>query len=246
MTKSVVVQSVEPANLAGGDVTASLGHEADASLRVRGLEGVDVVDEGRLGRDLEVSDDAVSLAAQVDQVRVWVVDGEHDPVGGVQLHHDDGVVQVSGGSQAVLSLTVLGETCREDEAVLQVDGLGSLAALVGDGLLLHITVPGVHSPDLPVLAGEEDLAAVPVPAGGEDEVGESEVQETLAGPDVPDADFVVAAGREKDVLGGGMPEDDADPPLVVDEVHHALRHGPGDAAVRNLPDLHCAVLRGGG
>ena len=194
MTKSIIVQSVESAHFAGGDITASLGHEADSSLRVRGLESVDVVDEGRLGRDLEVSDDTVSFAAQIDQVGVRVVDGEHDSVGGVELHHHDGVVQVSGGPQAVLPLTVLGEARREDEAVLQVDSLGSLAALVGHGLLLHVAVPGVHSPDLLVLAGEEDLAAVPVPAGGEDEVGEGEVQQTLASPDVPDADFVVAAG----------------------------------------------------
>ena len=153
---------------------------------------------------------------------------------------------VTWSSETVLSLTVLGEPGGEHQTILEVDCLGALGPLVCHSLLLHVAVPGVDSPDLLVLAGEEDLAAVPVPAGGEDEVGEGEVQETLAGPDVPDADLVVAAGREKDVLGGGMPEDDPDPPLVVDEVHHALRHGPRDAAIRNLPDLHCAVLRGGG
>merc|ERR1719510_1827529 len=104
---------------------------------------------------------------------------------------------MSGGSETVLPLTVLGEACREDEAVLQINSLGALTALVGHGLLLHVAVPGVNSPDLLVLAGEEDLAAVPVPAGGEDEVRQGEVQETLPGPDVPDADFVVAAGREE-------------------------------------------------
>ena len=92
LAKSVVVQSVEPANLAGGDITSSLGHEADPPLRVRRLEGVDVVDERRLWCDLEVSDDAVSFPAQIDQIGVRVVDGEHDPVGRVQLHHHDGVV----------------------------------------------------------------------------------------------------------------------------------------------------------
>ena len=153
---------------------------------------------------------------------------------------------MSGSPQTVLSLTVLGEACREDESVLQINSLGALAALVGHGLLLDIAVPGVDPPDLLVLAGEENLAAVPVPAGGEDEVRESEVQEALARPNVPDADFVVAASGEENVLGGGMPEHDPHPPLVVDEVHHALRHGPGDAAIRDLPHLHCAVLGGGG
>ena len=59
------------------------------------LESVDVVDEGRLGRDLEISDDGVSLATEIDEVGVGVVDGEHDAVAGVQLHHHDRVVQVT-------------------------------------------------------------------------------------------------------------------------------------------------------
>ena len=59
------------------------------------LESVDVVDKRRLGRDLEISDDGVSLAAEIDEVGVGVVDGEHDAVAGVKLHHHDRVVQVT-------------------------------------------------------------------------------------------------------------------------------------------------------
>ena len=103
-----------------------------------------------------------------------------------------------------------------------------------------------HPSDLLVLAGEDDLAAIPVEGGGQDELGQGEVDEALPGADVPHAHIVVAAAGEEDVLGGGVPEDDANSPLVVDEVHHALRHGPGDAAIRDLPYLHCAVLGGGG
>ena len=53
------------------------------------------MDKRRLGRDLEISDDGVSLAAEIDEVGVGVVDGEHDAVAGVQLHHHDRVVQVT-------------------------------------------------------------------------------------------------------------------------------------------------------
>ena len=58
-------------------------------------------------------------------------------------------------------------TCGEDEPILQVDGPGPLAALVGDCLLLHLATPRVHPSDLFVFAREENLAAVPVPAAAQ-------------------------------------------------------------------------------
>ena len=95
MAEPIVVQSVKASDLTSSYITTTFWHEPNSSLRVGGLEGVDIVDEGRLGRDLEVSDDGVSFAAEVHQVGVWVVDGEHDAVACVQLHHHDRVVQVS-------------------------------------------------------------------------------------------------------------------------------------------------------
>ena len=62
------------------------------------------------------------LSAQVDEVCVRVVHGEHDSVRRVQLNHHDRVVKVARRAQGVLSLAVLGEPRREDEAVLKVDG----------------------------------------------------------------------------------------------------------------------------
>ena len=91
----VLSSPVKPADLAGGDIAAPLGHKPNAPLRVLGLVRVDVVDEGRLGGDLKVSDDTVALAAQVDKVGVRVVDGKHHPIACVQLHHHDRVVQVT-------------------------------------------------------------------------------------------------------------------------------------------------------
>ena len=57
-----------------------------------------------------------------------------------------------------------------------------------------------HPSDLLVLAGEDDLAAIPVEGGGQDELGQGEVDEALPGADVPDDHVVVGAGREEDVL----------------------------------------------
>ena len=148
--------------------------------------------------------------------------------------------------QAVLALAVLGEAGGEHEPVLQIHGLGALGPLVRHGLLLHVAVARVHAADLLVFAGEQHLAAVPVPAGAQHQLRQPEGEEALAGAHVPDADVVVAAGGEEDVLRAGVPEHDADPALVEHEVHHALGHGAGHAAVGDLPHLHRAVLAGGG
>ena len=78
-----------------------------------------------------------------------------------------------------------------------------------------------HPSDLLVLAGEDDLAAIPVEGGGQDELGQGEVDEALASADVPHADVVVAAAGEEDVLGGGVPHHDAHSPLVEVQVHNA-------------------------
>ena len=76
-----------------------------------------------------------TLTTQVHQVGVGIVYGEHDAIAGVKLHHRDGVLHVPRGSQGVLPLGALGEAGGEDEAVLQEDAPGPLAALVGGGLL---------------------------------------------------------------------------------------------------------------
>ena len=95
-----------------------------------------------------------------------------------------------------------------------------------------------HPSDLLVLAGEDDLAAIPVEGGGQDELGQGEVDEALPGADVPHADIVVAAAGEEDVLGGGVsfdlifiypktdlgggvPHHNAYSPLVEVQVHNA-------------------------
>ena len=78
-----------------------------------------------------------------------------------------------------------------------------------------------HPSDLLVLAGEDDLAAIPVEGGGQDELGQGEVDEALASADVPHANVVVAAAGEEDVLGGGVPHHDAYSPLVEVQVHNA-------------------------
>ena len=78
-----------------------------------------------------------------------------------------------------------------------------------------------HPSDLLVLAGEDDLAAIPVEGGGQDELGQGEVDEALPGADIPHAHIVVAAAGEEDVLGGGVPHHDPHSPLVEVQVHNA-------------------------
>ena len=88
-----------------------------------------------------------------------------------------------------------------------------------------------HPSDLLVLAGEDDLAAIPVEGGGQDELGQGEVDEALASADVPHADVVVAAAGEEDVLGGGVPHHDPHSPLVEVQVHNAAA---GEQRVKHI------------
>ena len=87
---------MKPTPLCGSGVCKYLDvYQNIVKDRIFYLESVDVVDKRRLGRDLEISDDGVSLATEIDEVGVGVVDGKHDAVAGVQLHHHDRVVQVT-------------------------------------------------------------------------------------------------------------------------------------------------------
>jgi hypothetical protein len=66
LAEAIVVQPIKSSDFAGGNVHASLAHHTDASLGIRCLEGVDVVHERRLGRDLEVANHAVTLQSKSD------------------------------------------------------------------------------------------------------------------------------------------------------------------------------------
>lgn len=61
LAEAVVIEPVESADLASGNVASPLAHHSNSSLRIRSLKGVYVVDERRLGSDLEVSNHAVAL-----------------------------------------------------------------------------------------------------------------------------------------------------------------------------------------
>jgi hypothetical protein len=39
-----------------------------------------------------------------------------------------------------------------------------------------------------------------------------------------------------------MPHDDADPPLVEDQVYHTVSHGAAHSAVRDLPHLRTVTV----
>ena len=61
MTETVVVDPVKSGNFARRDITASFRNHSNASLRIRGLEGIDVVNKWWLGSDLKVPDHTVTL-----------------------------------------------------------------------------------------------------------------------------------------------------------------------------------------
>lgn len=206
LAQTVVVHPIELGHFAGGHVAASLGHQANASLRFCRLKCVDVVHERRLGRHLagegslkklyitvslqthlKVPNNRVTLAAEVDQVRVGIVQWEHDAIGRVQLHHDDGLVESVWGTQRVLALGASVEARREDQTMTQENGSCGLRAFVAHGLALQVAGARVVDADLLVLAGGDQLGAVPVEASAVHDVRmRGDVHEDLASTHVPD------------------------------------------------------------
>lgn len=107
-----IQQAAVPRDFTFVDVQAAFGHVSHASLGLLGGEGVEVVNKGRLVRDLKVPDAAVALethtdasettnrmnaegkktsgeaahlSAQVHYVGVGVIEGQQDSVTGVHL-----------------------------------------------------------------------------------------------------------------------------------------------------------------
>lgn len=111
--KEGIQRAAVPRDFTFVDVQASFGHVSHASLGLLGGEGVEVVNKGRLVRDLKVPDAAVALetharvhvkddesngeevkktseeaahlSAQVHYVGVGVIEGQQDSVTGVHL-----------------------------------------------------------------------------------------------------------------------------------------------------------------
>merc|ERR1711892_277406 len=101
-------------------------------------------------------------------------------------------------------------------------------SFMSNSFLLHSSISWINPPYLLVLAGEEDFTSIPIPAATKYRFRKGEVEEALTSTHVPDADIVVTACGEENVLGRGVPQDNANPPMVEHQVHHALSHGPGD------------------
>jgi hypothetical protein len=104
LTQTAVVETIKARNFASAHVTATLGHQSNTTLWIWRLEGVDVVHKRWLGRDLKVADDRVAFAAQINQVCVGIVEGEHDAVRCIQVDHDNRLVQGIRCAKRVLPL----------------------------------------------------------------------------------------------------------------------------------------------
>ena len=75
------------------------------------------------------------LAAQVDQIGIGVVQREHDSIAGVQLHHNDGFVEMFWRTKRVLPLAHFTEARRENQPAFHEDGLRRFCTLVTNGFL---------------------------------------------------------------------------------------------------------------
>ena len=94
----------------------------------------------------------------------------------------------------------------------------------------------LEDPQLLVLAGGGQEAAVPVQRHAVDDVGMAiDHAYGLALVDVPDYDEVVEARAEQDVLGRGVPLDVAHAALVALQLHQPVGQVARQAAVRYVP-----------
>lgn len=89
LAEPTVVESIEARDFASADVTTALWHEADASLWIWRLEGIDVVHKRWLRCNFKVADHGIAFAAEEHQIGVGVVKREHDSIGGVEIDHHD-------------------------------------------------------------------------------------------------------------------------------------------------------------
>ena len=107
-------------------------------------------------------------------------------------------------------------------------------------------LPRIHSSDFTIFTSKQNLRAVPVPTSRIDQIGQGEGNQAFTGTHVPNANIIIRARAKQNILGRGVPEDEADAALVLDQVHHGLGDGAGHPAVGDLPDFDGAVLGGRG
>jgi hypothetical protein len=126
---------VDAHNLIGIDVAGTLGGSTVSSTRVIGrvLRAVDNHLLGLLlGDDLIEADVTVTLTSKEDKVRVLIIERSNDTSRVVNGHvGEEGLREVLGIPNSILTLSTLTETNREDEiALAHVDGTTTLHTLV--------------------------------------------------------------------------------------------------------------------
>jgi hypothetical protein len=85
----------------------------------------------------------------------------------------------TGSPQGILAFALFGETSRKDEAILEVDSPRGFAAFVRHSLLFDLSRSRVDAPDLSILASEDDLGSIPIPASRIDLKTRKELQSYL-------------------------------------------------------------------
>src|SRR5699024_6303131 len=80
----------------------------------------------------------------------------------------------------------------------------------------------------------------------ENQVGHRNGGQYVASTNVPDENFAITAGAEQDIVGGGMPSQEADAPLVANQFDDWLSERSGEAVVGDLPHLYGGIFRSAG
>lgn len=186
---------------------------------------------------LKVPDDGITLATQEHQIRVWIVQREHNSVRRIQLDHHNRFAKRIWRSQRVLSLrgSIESRTTKsfinndehkstthptpvpgcEDESMAQENRLRCFGALVANGFAFDFARSRIDDANLLVLTRRHQLRAGPVEAGAVHDVRMTvEMDQHLGGAHVPDDHLIVGAGGEEHILGGRMPQDETDTTLV--------------------------------
>jgi hypothetical protein len=116
---------------------------------------------------------------------------------------------------------------RENEAVTEHNSSCRFRAFMTNRFSLDLSRSRVNDTHFFVLASCDQLRAVPVEARTEDNVRMTvDVQENLAGADIPNDNLIVGSGGEEDVECRGMPQNETDATLVIEQINHRFGEGP--------------------
>jgi hypothetical protein len=236
---------VQTHDFVGGNVNTALGESGHTSLGLGGGVGRQEVDGLVVINDLVVTDGTVTLTSQEQNVGGRVEEGHDDTGGSVDTLISDGILHVTGIPDCEATLSSLGETNREELAVIQPASTSTLDTLVGLALLSDRGRTGIKNTDLLILTEGGHERSIGVPINGLDDVGVTiDVELLVTGLDIPKLNLVVQGRGSEDVAGDGVKVNGTSLTSVARENLNGVSLILDEAALGDLPDLDSAILRG--